>query len=215
MSADFQVVGKNPNALFTPKLQRGEGMCLLAMNWKKKEPPDDFVGFAIEYKEPKGDKFFPLKNRLNFLDADGNVDPRAQPTRLAPIQMFRWVHFPRNAELAGEFTYRVFPVFMNEQDELSYGEPQEAAVELRRETYPGLLNLCFTRGFVSSQGFVDKFVTETDGVQTLLPAKADKGLDYIPSHPKAEEALAWMGFEARNAVLELLDEAIHDTSAKV
>ena len=48
------------------------------------------------------------------------------------------MHFPRNAELPGEFVYRVSPVFMNDADELSYGEPQEAAIELRRETYPGI-----------------------------------------------------------------------------
>ena len=51
----------------------------------------------------------------------------------ALIQKFRWVHFPRNANLDGDFHYRVTPVFMNAQDELSYGLPQEAAIELRRE----------------------------------------------------------------------------------
>ena len=37
----------------------------------------------------------------------------------------------------GSFIYRVTPVFMNALDELSYGEAQEVAIELRRETYPG------------------------------------------------------------------------------
>jgi phosphatidylserine/phosphatidylglycerophosphate/cardiolipin synthase-like enzyme len=125
------------------------------------------------------------------------------------------VHFPRNAELPGEFVYRVSPVFMNEADELSYGEPQEAAIELRRETYPGILNVTFTRGFVSSQAFVDRYVTDTNGLSTLIPEKADDGLDFVPTHPKADEALAWMGFEARDAILEVLDQAIKDTKAQV
>ena len=66
MSSDFQITGTNTAALFTLKIHRGDGMALLAMNWKKGQPPADFVGFAIEYKEPGGSKFFALKNRLSF-----------------------------------------------------------------------------------------------------------------------------------------------------
>ena len=154
----YQVKGNNPTALFTLKLHRGDGMCLVAMNWKQGKPPRDFVGFAIEYQEPNGDRFYALKNRLTFPAADGTNGSGSRSTLLAPIQKFRWVHFPRNAELDGAFTYRVTPVFMNDQDELSYGEPQTAAIELRRETYPARLNVSFTGGFVSSQAFVDRYV---------------------------------------------------------
>src|SRR5262245_32099035 len=126
MSAAFQVRGRNAAAPFTLKLHRGDGMALVAMDWKDGKPPEDFAGFAIEYKEPGSDRFFALKNRLSFADAAGGVNPNRLSTRFSPIQKFRWVHFPRNAELAGSFVYRVTPVFMNEADELSYGEPQEA-----------------------------------------------------------------------------------------
>lgn len=214
MTANFQVSGRSAKALFTLKLHRGDGMSLVAMNWKKGKPPQDFVGFAIEYKEPNGDRFFALKNRLGFRDPSGNVNPNTLSTRLSPIQKFRWVHFPRNAELPGKFVYRVAPVFMNAADELSYGEAQEAAIELRRETYPSLLNVTFTRGFVSSQAFVDRYESAGD-ISTLLPAKAADGLTFVPTHPKADEALAWMGFEARNAILEVLDKAIADKKAQV
>jgi len=214
MPGDFEVNGQNPAALFTLKLHRGDGMTLVAMNWKAGPPPQDFVGFAIEYKEPNGNKFFPLKNRLGFRAAGGDVNPNALSTRLSPIQKFRWVHFPRNAELSGEFVYRVSPVFMNDAGELSYGEFQEASIELRRETYPGQLNVTFTRGFVSSQAFVDRYASAGD-ISTLLPAQAADGLQFVPTHPKAEEALRWMGFEARGAILEVLDKAIADTQAQV
>ena len=46
MTDDFQVSGQNAAALFTLKIHRGEGMALLAMNWKKDKPSNDFVGFA-------------------------------------------------------------------------------------------------------------------------------------------------------------------------
>ena len=213
MADKFQVTGKNAAAPFTLKIHRGDGMALLAMNWKNGTPPQDFAGFAIEYKEPGGDKFYALKNRICFPGVDTGYANRLS-TILSPIQKFRWVHFPRNAELPGEFVYKVTPVFMNDLDELSYGEAQEAAIELRRETYPGLLNVSFTRGFVSSQAFVDRY--ETKGpISTLLPENADEGLTFVPTHPKAAEALEWMGFEARDVILEVLDQAIADAGAQV
>lgn len=217
--SEYQKNARNAKALFTLRVHRGDGMCLLAMNWKRTRPPTDFVGFAIEYKEPDGDRFYALKNRIAFPTAAGDTNPNRLSTRLSPIQKFRWVHFPRNAELAGEFTYRVTPVFMNDLDELSYGEPQVVEIALRRETYPNKLNVTFTRGFVSSQAFVDKYVLEgqtpTEAVRMLLPAKADAGLEFVPTHPRASAALEWMGFEARSAILEVLDEAIADPTAQV
>jgi phosphatidylserine/phosphatidylglycerophosphate/cardiolipin synthase-like enzyme len=213
-ASDFQVSGKNTKALFTLKLHRGDGMCLVAMNWKTGKPPNNFVGFAIESRPPGGNSFFPLNNRLSFAGDDGAVSPVQLSTLVSPIQKFRWVHFPRNANLDGEFLYRVTPVFMDEDDRLSQGEPQEAGIELRRETYPGQVNVTFTRGFVSSQAFVDRY-EKFGPVSTLLPAKAKDGPDFHPTHPKAEEALAWMGFEARETVLDLLDQAIKDKKAKV
>ncbi|HJR61582.1 MAG TPA: phospholipase D-like domain-containing protein [Vicinamibacterales bacterium] len=214
MAGDFQVSGTNQDALFTLKIHRGDGMALVAMNWKQGEPPRDFVGFSIEYKEPGGHKFFPLKNRLAFPGSEGDVNPNKLATTLSPIQKFRWVHFPRNAELPGKFVYRVRPVFMNSLGELSYGEPQQAALELRRETFPGQLNVAYTRGFVSSQAFVDRY--ESKGkIKTLLPAKANQGLTFVPTHPMTQDALGWMGFEARHAILDVLNKAIADTTAQV
>jgi hypothetical protein len=213
-SEEFQVSGENSAAPFTLRIHRGDGMALIAMNWKDEEPPQDFVGFAIEYKEPGGAEFFPLKNRLGFPGASGEINPNTLSTRLSPIQKFRWVHFPRDAELPGDFVYKVSPVFMNDIGELSYGEAQEAAIELRRETYPGKLNVTYTRGFVSSQAFVDRYAS-AGLISQLLPSDADAGLTFVPTHPKAEEALSWMGFEARHAILEVLDEAIADEGARV
>jgi hypothetical protein len=211
---DFIVLGQNPKALFSLKVYRGEGMALLSMNWINGTPSNDFVGFAIEYQEPGGFQFFPLNNRLSFLNNNGNVNPNILSTRLSPIQKFRWVHFPRNAELAGDFIYRVSPVFMDSLEKLSYGEFQQAAIQLCAETYPGELNVAFTRGFVASQAFIDKFQAN-GGIPTLLPADAASGLTFTPTHPDKDKAYDWMGFEARRAILSLLDKAISDPTAKV
>jgi hypothetical protein len=205
----FQVEGTNDKAPFTLKLHRGEGMTLVAMNWKSAQPPQDFVGFAIEYQEPGGSQYYPLNNRLGFLDAAGNVDPAALSTLQSPIQKFRWVHFPRNADLAGDFKYRVTPMFMDAEDKLSGGEPQQVAIQLARETYPGIANVTFTRGFVSSQAFVDRYIKDGP-INTLVAPLAAGGLDFTSTHPDSAAALAWMGFEARAVILETLDQAIAD-----
>ena len=49
------------------------GMALVAMDWKDGKPPADFVGFAIEYKEPHGDPLFAV-NRVAFPGAGDSVD---------------------------------------------------------------------------------------------------------------------------------------------
>ncbi len=214
MDKDFQIEGTNDAALFTLKVHRGDGMALVAMNWKRGRPPNDLVGFAIEYKEPGGDKFYALPNRIAFPGPQDEVDPNRKSSLLSPFQKFRWVHFPRNAEMPGDFVYRVTPVFMDPQDKLSYGEAQTCDIQLARETYPGRLNVTFTRGFVSSQAFVDRYASK-GALKTLLPASADGGLSFKPTHPRAADALAWMGFEARHAILEVLDEAIADKKAEV
>ena len=216
--SDFQISGQIAAAPFTLKLHRGEGMCLLAMNWRNAQPPNDFVGFEIEYKEPGGMRYFAVHNRLAFTDASKITDPNLLSTRLCPIQKFRWVHFPRNAEMPGDFSYRVTPVLMDAQGGLSYGIAQEANVALARETYPGQLDVSFTRGFISSQAFVEKYGKTEADVATLIPPNAPKGgtgLDFQSTNPKAQDAYDWMGFEARKVILALLDDAIADPTAKV
>lgn len=217
MAKDWQVTGAVAGAPFSLKMHRGEGMVLLAMDWKDGTPPLDFVGFAIEYLPPGGDRFFPLKNRIAFPGKSKPLVPGKPAEQYvsteAPFQTFRWIHFPRIANVPGEFTYRVTPMFMNAQKELSAGIAQKGRISLFSETIPGKINIAFTRGYVSSQAFVDKFGGEA-GFPKLIPPSADDGNDFVPTHPDAEAAYAWMGFEARERILDLLDRA-HADGAQV
>lgn len=215
---DFKVYGQVVEAQFILTLHRGEGMCLLAMNWRAGRPPDDFVGFAIEFMEPDGSRYFVLRNRLAFTDASKITDKTLLSTKLCPIQKFRWIHFPEKASLEGAFTYRVTPVFMSGTGELTYGVAQTAAIVLASETYQDQLDIGFTRGFISSQAFVDRYGSTAAEVATLIPPNATSGangLDFRSTNPKAQEAYDWMGFEARKAILSLLDAAIADPGAQV
>ena len=211
MDTDFRVTGKNAASPFSLTIHRGDGMVLLGMNWKDARPPNDFVGFAIQYREPGTGFFKTVHNRIGF-PGQAVPDDGLRSTE-APIQKFRWVHFPFNADLPGKFAYRVTPMFMDAQGKLTAGEAQEAELALMRETIPGKLNVAFTRGFVSSQAFVRNFAAGGP-IITLVPPDGDGGLDFKPTHADAERALAWMGFEARAETLALLDKA-RETGADV
>ena len=84
--SDFALYGSNQAAPFTLKVHRGDGMALLAMNWKAPKPPEDFVGFGIEYREPGGTKFWPVTNRIAFPTPDGKVNPKRMSSLISPIR---------------------------------------------------------------------------------------------------------------------------------
>jgi hypothetical protein len=207
MGTQFQVSGTNSKAPFTLKVHRGEGMALLAMNWREDKPPQNFVGFAIQFREPGTQEFWTVNNRIGFPGQRTKASDPYIPSTTAPFQYFRWVHFPNHPNIEGEFTYRVTPMFMDEGGALSGGELQTVSIALMRDTYPGQINIAFTRGFIASQAFVKRFGDDGQ-ITSLVPPNVKEGLDFEPTHKQAEEAYEWMGFEARSVILELLDEAI-------
>jgi PLD-like domain len=211
-------VSDNPDADFSLNVRRGEGMVLLSMNWRGGTPPDDFVGFAIAYLPPGATQPRHVWNRLAFPNADGTVNPESQPTNVAPIQMFRWVHFPPDPNVDGEFTYTVTPVHMASDGTTTEGAAQSQTVVLGGDTHPDVLNIAFTRGYLSSQAFVDEF-TPPAPIPALLPDQSKDSttdrLAFTPTHPNASAAYAWLGFEARAAMEQVLDQAIADTAADV
>jgi hypothetical protein len=105
---------------------------------------------------------------------------------------------------------------MNAQDELSYGDSQEVSLELRRDTYAGLLNLAFTRGFISSQAFIDRY--GASAIPKLLPQERRERADvhaFVQERAGERDGAGVDGFEAREAMLDVLDKAIADTAAQV
>jgi len=202
---------------FKLKLHRGEGMVLIAMNWVTETPPDTFAGFAIAYALPGSAHFIEIKNRLSFTQppvAPNSGTAQQFPTSLAPIQKFRWVHFPPDVTAPGAFTYRVTPIFLGITGVLTAGEAVSEEIVLGDETVPGQLNIAFTRGYIASQAFLDRYGGQAQ-LRTLLPGTAAAGMSFTPSHPRKDEAYPWMGFEARRVILDLLDRALTDETARV
>jgi PLD-like domain len=167
---------------------------------------DDLAGFAVTYVSPDG-RTHDVLNRLSFqhpITAGTTPDRRKfLPTREAPLQKFHWVHFPADVS-PGTFAYRAAAMlFANGQEEvIEEGPSAEVSVELFRP--PGeKFMLGFTRGYVSSQAYVDHF-----GHKRLEPEA--QSIDYDTARYEAQ--YRWLGFHARRLIFDFLAEAVNDPS---
>jgi hypothetical protein len=199
---------------FRLKLWRGESTCLLGFDVD--DPEDDFVGFAVEFQEPGSNVFQPLNNRLSFGSPTAVNGFRNFPTPTAPLQTFRWVHFPWD-EKTGTYTYRVTKMHMPSDGTLTKGLSLELPIDLGPVTLPGFLDVGFTRNFASSQAFEDKKIRYGFG-NDIIPTDVSQGLEFADH--KAEitakfDVYAWLGFEAYRLLFDFLDWAVKDPTVRI
>jgi phosphatidylserine/phosphatidylglycerophosphate/cardiolipin synthase-like enzyme len=189
------------------KLRRGERMCLIGMNVEP-EPAPDFVGFAIEVQSPGAPKFEWLRNRLAFDYPVGTTltGNRLYDTSQAPLQTFRWIHFPYHPK-SGEYTYRVTMMHMA-AGVLRAGDQATVGIELFDETVPGLVDVGFTRNFASSQAFADTF-PDKEARKLILPDKPKDGLSLDKSKAPAG-VYQWLGGKATELLFAIVAEAVQD-----
>jgi phosphatidylserine/phosphatidylglycerophosphate/cardiolipin synthase-like enzyme len=199
---------------FRVKLWRGESACLLGFDVD--EPEDDFVGFAVEFREPDSTDFQNLRNRLSFGAPDAVDGFRNFPTLQAPLQTFRWAHFPWESK-TGIYTYRVTKMHMPADNTLTKGLSIELPIELGPVTIPGFLDVGFTRSFASSQAFEDKKNTYHFD-NHIIPAKPDQGLQFAAQKAQITakfDIYAWLGFETYRLLFDFLDWAVNDQTVRV
>lgn len=191
----------------TVKAHRGEGAVLLAFDVTP-ELARDLAGFAVEYTTPTGETH-PLTNRLTFDDpivAETTPEQRheiATDTRLAPLQKFHWVHYPPPQQiLAGTFRYRVTAMQFEDGSEREIEPGPSTTVDLELLTSAhGSFKLGFTRGYVSSQAYAERFHNEQP-----VPDPPSVDDDTGPFLAKYR----WLGFRARELLFDFLQEAIDD-----
>ena len=190
------------------KLWRGERMCLLGMDVA--DPDSSFVGFAIEVQSPNATAFAPLRNRLAFAYPAGKTlsGNREYPTTQAPLQTFRWIHFPYDPQ-PGRYCYRVTMMHMDANSQLSAGDIVTCSIVLCDQTAPGLVDIGFTRNFASSQAFADKF--PDPAARKLILPPADGGLSWRKDQAPAG-VYDWLGGKANDLLWKLLDEAGKDAT---
>jgi len=205
--SDFESHGSKDG--FSMKLWRGERMCLLGFDVTDPEP--DFVGFAIECKNPTSSRFVPLRNRLAF-SYDTSVETavngaRRFESRHAPFQKFRWIHFPKDPQ-PGLYTYRGTKMHMPQDGRVLPGTSLELQVSLDPITYSNFLDVGFTRNFASSQAYAERFKNRTD----VIPRLADEGLGFTKL---TGDIYDWLGFEAFDLIFEFLKEAAEDPAIEL
>ncbi|SIR41879.1 PLD-like domain-containing protein [Rhizobium sp. RU35A] len=199
---------------FRFKLWRGERMTMIGFDVAA--PEDDFVGFAIEVKSPKSQEFVPLRNRLNFSYPQGAAavtGDRLFPTDKAPIQKFRWIHFPYHP-VDGTYEYRATKIHMPRDGDLVQGTRLDLGINQHTATYDGVVDIGFTRNFASSQAYREQFGNNAD----VIPKVAIDGLDFKMldlKNDRGENVYDWLGFEARQLLYDFLDEAVADPAISV
>jgi hypothetical protein len=199
---------------FRLKLWRGESACLLGFDVDDPEP--DFVGFAVEFQEPGSTDFQPLSNRLSFGTPDAVTGFRIFSTLDAPLQTFRWVHFPWVSQ-TGVYSYRVTKMHMPTDGTLTKGVSIELPIELGTVTVPGLLDVGFTRNFASSQAFEDK-KTRYGFTNAIIPTDAAKGFEFAAQKAaitKKFDVYKWLGFGAYRLLFDFLDWAVKDPTVRI
>jgi hypothetical protein len=184
------------------KAFRGDSSVLLAFDIDESQTTG-LAGFAVQVTLPNG-QTVTLNNRLNFEKGVGPSttadEQHAQltPTDKAPYQKFRWIDFSSSAG-PGKYVYHVTAMYFGD-GELKAGPTVQVPLTLGPYQV-GALQAGFTRGFLSSQAYVDRFKNAA-----IRPAKKSITYDTKPF----EAQYAWLGFNARTLVFDFLNDVLRD-----
>jgi hypothetical protein len=222
---------------------KGDAMTLLAFDLVA-GLKNNLAGFTIRYKF-KVDNVLQdpyVFNRLKFPDNFFVNNPGIpvqdrNSTLYSPIQKFNWVHVPNtniNTQLPifGDYTYEVTPRYMIG----GVLQPLQAnlTVKVKINVSPFDLKktkIGFTRGFVSSVAYAKRFNVNNNHVRPAgnedellfdITKKADTASRWNDVKKKFEnvdytfeEQHKWLGWQARQRILDFLDEAINDNAVSV
>jgi hypothetical protein len=183
----------------------GNGAVLLAFDIDEGKT-DKLAGFAIKCLTPDNGPYpsneYFLKNRLSFtqkITSDTEVAPENElGSDQAPFQMFHWVHFPSAGP--GKYRYTVYASYFNGGGAVSLGESVSVDVDLLPRSN-AITDLGFTRGYISSQAYVDRFQNKDIRPQP-------KTMDFDTKDYQAQ--YQWLGAHARELLFGFLNECQED-----
>jgi PLD-like domain len=190
----------------TVKAYRGDGACMLAFNLED-HLTDNLAGFAITRQGPEDTSPQPLWNRLSFSSTLTSATTAAKrrwfPSTEAPFQKFWWVDFfPSSAP--GDYIYEVTAMRYNGGQ---LKPDQSVKVKVQGGFYKdGCFEIGFTRGFIQSQAYADKF-------KNAPFAPPNRGIDFDTT--PYQDKYKWLGYHARELIFSFLDECVNDTSCTV
>ena len=222
--------GKN---LISVRAYKGDAMTLLCFDVDE-SLTDGLAGFTIKYTNPDEDQF--IYNRMTFSDSfhqNSQIPKRDRNSTLySPIQRFSWIHVPRTQNdgkepFFGIYEYLITPRYIKNGRLENLDSSKTVSVEIDVSPY-NLKNtqIAFTRGFLSSAGYVSRFGLEDKRVR---PPEAEKTLFFDIKNKAGtasrynaitrrkenvdftfEEQHQWLGWQARKRIIEFLDETISD-----
>lgn len=197
------------------KAWRGDAMTLLAFDIDKKLNTPDFVGFTIGFTNPKG-KLYYQTNRINFKGGLGYF-----PSDTAPFQKYRWLHVPGTIyeqfekNLYGDYTYHIYARYWDaaKKDLKPLDDNLRVDVPVKVQPFSdGPVEVGYTRSFVTSQAFVNRFGKDAKVVPANISSLVwDTGKTFVKKDGKIityEQAYEWMGFTARQKIIETLKEVL-------
>jgi phosphatidylserine/phosphatidylglycerophosphate/cardiolipin synthase-like enzyme len=187
------------------KAYRGDGSILLAFDLDETLTPG-LAGFAIQCTPPNRPAFY-LSNRLGFHSGTTTATTPEQrtwiPSIQAPFQKFSWVEFPSEIQ-PGLYCYTITAMYFGPDGGLKTGPSADVSFELT-PLHEGPLSVGFTRGYMSSQAYAQKFHN--------AEIRPQKSLDYDTKPYQAQ--YEWLGYRARQLVFDFMQECLADPTVTV
>lgn len=189
------------------KAYKGDGSVLLAFDLDK-QLTERLAGFAVKRVPPSGRPDF-LLNRLNFeVKVTTDTTPAKRvftPTNIAPFQTFRWTDFPP-LDKPGKYHYEVSAMYFKNKDGLKKGPTVTVPVEVG-PFHDGHSEIGFTRGYLSSQAYADRFKNAP------FRPEGKKTIDYDTGPFKKQ--YEWLGYHARQMVFDFMKECVTNKNIQV
>lgn len=211
---------------------KGDAMTLLCFDMDKKKLPD-FTGFSIKVTPPGGRRSYYLFNRISYAPnviAASKLDPKKiniYKMNYAPLQRFSWVHVPGTDEntkeyIYGDYKYEVTPRYLIENKLQPLDKNLTVSITIDVSPYvSGKMQISFTRGFIESQAYSRHFGMNNkirpnatdlifDTTQISGPLAKDKKAYPALGEYTFEDQYKWLGWQARVALMNFLDEVINN-----
>lgn len=190
------------------KVLHADGAVMLSFDLDPALTPG-LAGFAVQCAPPAGaGSPYYLTNRLDFAVPVTNQTAAGQepalPSIQAPFQKFRWVYFPHTIA-DGVYTYTVTAMYFDPGGGLKTGPSVSVSTPIT-PIQSGPLQVGFTRGFLTSQAYTDRFQNAP------YAPPPPRSIDFDTTAYAAQ--YEWLGAHARRMIFDFLSE-VSDPSVSI
>ena len=211
---------------FSVKAYVGDKKTLLAFNFQNSDNAKNLAGFTIFCQPPGQVPGYFLQNNLRFEDPTKHsqvAGESANSTVNAPIQKYRWTHYPGTAHQGvspalGDYTYTVTPRYFDSAASMQALD-SSLSVSVKVPVGPfkkSALTLGFTRGYMQSGAYVHHFGKNTPVVpktkQLDFDTNTQAGTDNNGQPVTFAQIYHWMGETAREQIFDVLNRVLNDPS---